>query len=193
MATCDKAIAKSIESSCNVKKGIARKGKIISRADIIDTDLGNVPSNHTLSKITSSKAAYDIVAPGTTPFSGLLQSMNVGTYANDFAVDIPIVILNNNPDVVDIVEGLANGEYVIVLENKDGGDDSNSGKYQVYGWEIGLKASAATREPYGDNPGWNVTMHEEGASAAGIFLSEAGWKALDETPAPAEPAEPAEQ
>lgn len=179
MAICDAVIAANIESSCNVKKGISRRGKILNRSEITSEDLGKVPSGNLLTSIASSGEAYDIIVPGSTPFSGLQQNMNVGTYMADFGVDIPIVILNNNPAIAQVVTNLANGEYVMVLENNDGGGgDANDGKYQVYGWEIGLRASAATREPYGDNPGWTVTMHEEGAGSAGIFLSEDGWKAL---------------
>ena len=42
-----------------------------------------------------------------------------GTYRSSFTNTVAIVILANDPDVsADVIDGLANGTYVVVLENK---------------------------------------------------------------------------
>lgn len=174
MAYCDSVIAANIENPCSVKKGMQRVGKILNRSSI--EGVGEVPSGNLLDSITGSQA-YDVVVPGNNPFDGLSQSIESGTYTNSVTSDIPIVILNNDPTVAGVIKTLMNGSFVLIVENNDGGADGN-GKYQVYGWENGLRASAGTREPYGDNPGWTVTLHEEGASEPAIFLKKSGWDAL---------------
>lgn len=174
MAYCDSIINQGIENPCSVKKGVQRVGKIINRSGI--TGVGVVPSGNILDSITGSQA-YDVVVPGNNPYEGLAQNIETGTYTNNATTDVPIVILSNDPTTAKLIKGLMNGSYVLVLENNDAGTDGN-GKYQVYGWENGLRATSAQREPYGDNPGWLVTLHEEGANEAGIFLKQSGWTAL---------------
>ena len=82
------------------------------------------------------------------------------------------VILDSGPDVTgDIIDKLANGKFVIVLENVFGGTDSKN-KFEVYGFEQGLKMTAGSRDLYSDDTdgGWSVTLQEAGAPTSGIFL-----------------------
>lgn len=178
MGVCDTVLQVDIQSPCTVKKGIKRTAKLINRSQI--TNLGvAIKATKLLSAITLKQGgkAYKAVVPGDRPFEGLAQNLEVGTYDKTFTTDIPIVILGNDEATAMQIKQLANGTFVLVVENNDY-TGTDTGRYQVYGWECGLKISAATREPNGDNPGWAITLHEEGATEAAIFLAAAGWTAL---------------
>lgn len=91
---CNTLIAHDIEASCESLgiKGLEADGKIINRADIdfsatvFDT---NNPSIIKSLVLKTGKKAYDISQLGNTPFTGLVQNLNVGTYINTWTTDIP--------------------------------------------------------------------------------------------------------
>lgn len=182
MGVCDTVLAGDIKSPCTVKKGMKRTAKLINRSQITNLNAVNnaaIKITKLLSAITLKQGgkALKVVVPGDRPFEGLAQNLEVGTYDKTFTTDIPIVILGNDEATAMQIKQLANGTFVLVVENNDY-TGTDTGRYQVYGWECGLKISAATREPNGDNPGWAITLHEEGATEAAIFLAAAGWTAL---------------
>lgn len=82
------------------------------------------------------------------------------------------MILDNGPDVVkDIINPLANGLFVAILENKYGGKDGKN-TFEIYGFEQGLSATALADDKYSEDTegGWSATLEESGAPSAGIFL-----------------------
>lgn len=175
MGVCEKLLAGNIISQCSMKKGMQSAGKIFNWEEV---DTSEIPDDLVVNEINGQ--SYDVVVPGTTPFDGLAQNLEVGTYENTFSTDVPIIILNNNPEVSKLISSMLYGRFILVVENNDGGAANSNGKHQIYGWENGLTVTAVSREPYGDNPGWAVTLHEEGAGEAGIFLSDTGWNKLFE-------------
>ena len=179
MATesCDYRLAADLVANCEVKpvKGIKSHGIIMNYDDIdsgsISRDASN-PNIVTALILKSGKKAYKMYVPGKSPYTGTKKNMSAGTYRNRFNKDVSIVILDNGPDVShNIIDQLANGTFVIVLENKFPGKDGKN-TFEIYGLEAGLTATALDDDKYSDDTegGWLATLQEENAPTSGIFL-----------------------
>lgn len=83
-----------------------------------------------------------------------------------------MVVLDNGPEVCeDIIEGLANGEYVVILRNKHKGEMGNA-EYQIYGYYQGLRSETIENDKYSEETdgGWTVALKETGAPKAAMFM-----------------------
>ena len=182
MAVCDYMIKQGISPSCDdpIVQGVEQRGVIINRDDI---DFSATTFNSTRKNVIetialkSTKKAYEVVVLGSTPFTGTNTALAAGTYRNTFTNTISLVILDNGPDVCEnVIDGLANGEFVVILENKFKGlqKEENPGDpaFQVYGWYQGLRASEMTNEKYSEDTdgGWAVSLQETRAPKSGVFL-----------------------
>lgn len=177
---CNSLIATDIQADCTNLgiKGLEPDGKIINRADIdfanCVMDNGN-PANPNIIKtlvLKTGKSAYDVAQMGNTPFTGLVSNLNVGSYINTWTTDIPIAILANDPVVAHkVIDALANGEFVLILKNKNRGTAGNA-KYQVFGYAQGCRANAGTRDAYSEDVegGWLVTLQEANHPKSAMFL-----------------------
>lgn len=174
---CESILSKDINFNCDeqVVKGLESDGVIINRSDVdfsatvFDTNSPNIIKSLTLK---SGKRGYEVQQLGNTPFTGAKTDLVVGTYRNTWTHEIPIAILANTPEVSEkIIDGLANGTYVLILRNKSKGTDG-SAEYQVYGYEQGLVVSAGTSEKYSDDTegGWLITLQETAAPKSALFL-----------------------
>ena len=179
MATesCDYRLAADLAANCDVKpvKGIKSHGYIMNYDDIDfgatarSTQNPNIVENLILK---TGKKAYRMYVPGKSPYTGTKKSLSAGTYRNRFNKDVSIVILDNGPDVsYNIIDQLANGTFVIVLENKFAGKDGKN-TFEIYGLESGLSATALDDDKYSDDTegGWLATLQEENAPTSGIYL-----------------------
>lgn len=179
MATqsCDFKLAADLVANCEnpSTKGIRNNGYIINYDDIdLESSVRDEDNPNILTTIAlkSGKKAHRIYVPGKTPFTGTKKSLVAGTYRNNFTKSISLVILNNGPDVVnDIINPLANGQFVVILENKFAGKDGKN-TFEVYGFEQGLSATAIDDDKYSEDTdgGWSATLEESGAPSAGMFL-----------------------
>ena len=174
---CDKLIANDINIACDAMsvKGMEADGLIINRADIdFSATVFNSqnPSIIETLVLKSGKKAYEVAQAGNTPFTGTNSALEVGTYRNTWTHDIPIVVLSNTPEVAhDIIDGLSNGTFVVILRNKFKGSTGDS-EYQVYGYTQGLVASEGTNDKYSEDTdgGWIITLQETGARMSAMFL-----------------------
>ena len=157
---CDNAIKKDILLNCDdpIVPGVEQEGVIINRSDI---DFSTVAFNTTRKNVIetlalkSGKKAYKVVVSGSTPFTGTNTALATGTYRNTFTNTVNMVILANDPDVcADIIDGLANGEYVVILENKAKNllkeENPGDSAFQVYGYYQGLKAAEISNDKYSE-------------------------------------------
>lgn len=189
MGLCDAIIRKDIAPSCDdpIVSGIEQEGVIINRSDI---DFSAVAFNETRKNVIETlalkkgKKAYKVIVPGKTPFTGTTTTMVSGTYRNTVTNTVAITILDNDPDVCnDIIDGLLNGSYVIVLENKYKGlqKEANKGDaaFQIYGYYQGLSASAMENNKYSEETegGWSVTLEETKVPKSGLFLYKTSYEA----------------
>lgn len=185
---CETIIKNDISFDCNnlSVRGLEPDGKIINRSDIdfSKTEFDDTHKNIIKQLVLKSgKKAYDIVQMGSTPFTGVSSTLNIGTYHNTWNHSIPIAVLSNTPEVCDeIIDGLANGSFVVILRNKNKGTDG-SAEYQVYGYANGLVASAGTNEKYSEETdgGWLMTLQETAATKSAMFY----WNTDAETTAKA--------
>lgn len=175
--SCDFKLAADLMANCEnpTTKGLRNYGWIINYDDI---DLEscvrdeNNPNILTTIVLQSGKKAHRMYVPGKTPFTGTNKALADGTYRKTFTKGVNLVILDNGPDVVnDIINPLANGQFVVILENKFGGKDGKN-TFEVYGFEQGLTATALADDKYSEDTdgGWSATLEETGAPSAGIFL-----------------------
>lgn len=184
MATsvCEFLLARDIAASCSdpVVPGFEQDGVIMNRADI---DFGAIELDSTRSNVVSQiamlagKRAYKVRVLGNTPFTGTGTSFVAGTYQNTFTNTVQFVVLDNGPDVCEsVIDALANGRFVMILENNYKGLNKESNKgdaaFQIYGYTQGLAASAIENDKYSEdaNGGWLVTLQETRASKSGMFL-----------------------
>ncbi len=179
MATesCDFKLAADLAANCTVKpvKGIKAHGFIMNYDDIDLEATARDPQNPNIVKsliLKTGKKAYKMYVPGKSPYTGTKKTLSAGTYRNRFNKDVVIVILDNGPDVAhNIIDQLANGTFVVVLENKFPGAD-NKNTFEIYGLEAGLSATALDDDKYSDDTegGWIATLQEENAPTSGIYL-----------------------
>lgn len=191
MATnvCDYLLSQDIAASCTdpVTTGLEQDGIIMNRAEIdfdavtFDAERGNVISQLAM---LAGKRAYKVRVLGNTPFTGTSTSFVAGNYQNTFTNTVQFVVLDNGPDVCEsVIDALANGKFVMILENsfKALNKDKNKGDaaFQVYGYQQGLVASAIENDKYSEdsNGGWMVTMQETKVGNSGMFLYAGSYKA----------------
>lgn len=175
--SCDYQLAADLAASCTIKpvKGIKSHGFIMNYNDIDFEATARDATNPNIVKsliLKTGKKAYKMYVPGKSPYTGTKKSLSAGTYRNRFNKDVSIVILDNGPEVAhNIIDQLANGTFVVVLENKFPGSD-NKNTFEIYGLEAGLTATAMDDDKYSDDTegGWLATLQEENAPTSGIYL-----------------------
>ena len=183
MATgiCEYLIAAGISKDCTdpIKPGLEKRGVIINRADI---DFGKVtysednPNIISALPLKSGKKAYNIYQQTNTPFNGTNKAFAAGTNSNSFTKQVAFIVQDDGPDVArDIIDPLANGEFVVILENKYKklqGTPAGAAAFEVYGFDTGLKQSEGTDDKNSaDTDGcWAITLQETSAPRSGLFL-----------------------
>lgn len=175
--SCDSIIAKAIQANCDnpLVRGMEPDGVIINRGNIDFSKC--VFSNDNKNIITTlllkaKKQGYPVVQAGQTPFTGTQTTLTTGTYHNTFQNQVQIVVLDNGPEVArDIIDGLANGSFVMILRNLTKGANGEA-EYQVYGYYQGLHATEINNEKYSEDTdgGWLVTMQESAAPKSALFF-----------------------
>jgi hypothetical protein len=174
---CDSIIASDINLACEdiVIRGLEPDGLIMNRADV---DLAATVFDATKKNVIKTlvmktgKKAYEVVQMGSTPFTGTQTTLTVGTYKNTFTSNVVLAILSNSPDVAEkIIDGLANGTFVVILKNPNAGTNGDA-KYQIYGYAQGLKASEMTNEKWSEETdgGWLVTLQEASHPKSALFF-----------------------
>lgn len=176
MGLCDSYISRDITVNCdsNQSRGLEEDGIIINRnhIDFTKTVFGDKKNIIKTLVLKAGYRGYEVRSAGATPYTGTLTSMVKGTYRNTWTSTLPIVILANSPEVVEeIVEGLANGTFVVILRNKTKGETGDS-EYQVYGYYQGLMAETIENDKYSEETdgGWLATLQETGSPKAAMFL-----------------------
>lgn len=173
---CDSLISQGIEQNCDIPiaKGLEPDAVIINRADIdFSKSVFDETSKNMLKSLIlkSGKKGYPVIQQGSKPFTGAKISLATGTYRNTFTNEIPIVVLDNGPEVSqNVIDALANGSFVIVTKNVHKGVNGEA-EYQVYGYYQGLRATAIDNDKYSDDTegGWLVTLQETSVPKSALF------------------------
>lgn len=200
---CEKILTQCIKPDCEkpLFAGVDSEALILnfSQIDKITTDdnNGNIITGITMKTYEVEVPAHDDVPAttddvpycgyickqlGNTPFSGTQVEMTEGTYGNRFTNTVVLAVNDNGPEIChNIIDMLANGKFVVIMKNdyRNSDTDANN-KYQVYGAKKGLRASAISREVYGDNESaYIVTLTEENAPMSGMFFYVTSESATD--------------
>lgn len=182
MGLCDDLLKRDIVPSCDdpVVGGIEREGVIMNRDDVdFSATSFNATRKNVLESLVmkASKKAFKCIVPGKTPFAGTKTVLVEGKYRNAFDNTIGLVVLGNDPDVCsEIIDGLANGTYVVVLENKYRGAHKattpGDAAFQVYGYYQGLTAATIENDKYSEETegGWAVSLVEKRVPKSALFL-----------------------
>lgn len=181
---CESIISRDIAVDCDemVVRGLEANGVIINRNDIDFSATVFDETNKNIIKTLALKAGkkgYSVAQLGNTPFTGTQSTLNVGTYRNSWTHQIPLAVLANNPDVCEkVIDALANGEFVVLLRNKN---KTAKGEYQIYGYAQGLVASEGANEKYSEETdgGWLITLQEINTPKCALFF----YDTSDETTA----------
>lgn len=182
MSYCNGKLSQEISPNCEnrVVGGIEKEGVIMNRSDI---DYGGVVYDATRKNVIKTLAlktgakAYKVIVPSNTPFSGTSVTMEAGTNRNTFTKKIGFVIFDSGPDVSEnIIDGLATGEFVCILENKhkslNKAENAGDSTFEVYGLTQGLKATTLENDKNSEDTegGWNVELTETKDPNSGIYL-----------------------
>lgn len=190
MSYCDQLISQDIVTDCKnpITRGIEQEGVIVNRKDIdfsqvvYEADSETDPIVKGRENVISTiglkvgARAYKVIIPTNQPFGGTVTTLETGTNRNTFTQNVGMVILDNGPDVCqNIIDGLATGEYVCILENKyknlnktvRPGDSS----FQIYGFYQGLKATTLEDDKWSEDTegGWNVVLTATKEPKSGMF------------------------
>lgn len=167
---CEHLIAADIAANCAspIRAGVEAVGYIINKADIKSvTEEDGIVS---VIDLLSGKRAYQIQQLGQQPFNGTNNEFVEGDYMNTFNKTVAFAILNNSPSVSkDIIEPLANGEFVVIIENKYK-VDSLQNAFEIIGLEAGARMSSANQNKYDNQSAWTVELLESEVPTANKFV-----------------------
>lgn len=173
---CDKKLAMAIEPDCTnpMVGGLEADGCIMNRADIdfdaCERDEEN-PNLITTLALKSGMRGFPIYQQGNSPFTGSNVAFTAGTFMNKFTKQVNFMVADHSAECCNkIIDQLANGTFVVVMKNKYVGSDKKS-KFEVFGYEAGLKQTEGSRDPYSEDTdgGWAVALQEV-APTSGLFL-----------------------
>ena len=147
----------------------------ISSAPVTDNVISAITmKTHTVGSTETPYCAYTVQQLGNRPYDGSQTELVEGNYGNKFNHTVVLAVPDNGPSIShNIIDALANGRFMAILQNDYVHTGSNAGdnKYQVYGASKGLRASSIVRQVWGDDESfWIVTLVEENAPVSGIFF-----------------------
>ena len=177
---CDFLLQADLVAPCDglSSAGMKNTGYIVNYDDVDwdnltrDSQNPNIVTNFILK---TGKNAYKVYVPGKTPYTGTNKALATGTYRNKFTKQVKLVVLSNGAAVShDIIDQLANGRFVVILENDFQGATKDN-TFEFYGLELGCAATEMSDDKYSEDTdgGWAVTLEETNAPTSGIFYLKA--------------------
>ena len=178
---CDFQLQADLVAPCEgmSSAGLKNTGYIVNYDDVDWDNITRDPQNPNIVKtfvLKTGKHAYKAYVPGKTPFTGTNKALATGTYRNKFTKQVKLVVLSNGAGVChDIIDQLANGRFVVILENDFQGATKDN-TFEFYGLELGCAAAEMSDDKYSEETdgGWAVTLEETNAPTSGIFYLKDG-------------------
>lgn len=169
----------NIDVQCSMTDGYESLGWIVSRSDV---DFASIKRGYTGTSVKygnnvitqlalkDSKKGY-FIKQLKQAFADTTVALQAGDYRNTFTQNVSFKIFGTGPKVAEIVNGLANDELVVILEQKEKGVDGESA-FRIFGLTNGLVASATDQNQYDEaiGAGWSITLTEEGSTNAAEYL-----------------------
>jgi hypothetical protein len=173
MATCDAIISRDITPNClnPLVRGLEDAAIIINRDDIdFDTCTFDTTNKNQLKTLVlkTGKRGYTAKQLGDS-FSGTGTSMVKGTYKNRFDNTFNLLISDNDPSVKEDIINIANGTFVVVVENKhknlSKATTPGDSTFEIFGFDAGLNAETIESLKYDEETqgGWLISLKETGS------------------------------
>lgn len=174
MALCEKKISACIAADCDkpIYTGIDAKAWLFNKEDVNITFSEDDANVITDINMIGTAVGYTVTQFGKTPYSGTATNMVEGNASNKFNNTFMFIVPDNSHTASNkVIDNLANGKFVAVINNEYEGSDGES-HYQVYGSKKGLTASAIDNDKYSEDTdgGWQITLVEENTPISGAFL-----------------------
>lgn len=185
MNLCEKLISSCISADCNnpIFNGLEQTAFIFNYQHIVGSlpDTTDESFNGNPNLVTSlilkelsegvTATGYRILNLGKTPFTGTNTAFSAGNIQNRFTETVSFVVPDVSAEAAQLVDNLANGKFVVVLQNSFKGSDG-TGEFQIFGLRKGLTASDISRDPYStDTDGaYQITLTSENVPNSGLFL-----------------------
>ena len=181
---CNGLISQALSTTCkNHPFGFEKDGIIINRSDI---NLGGITfaSNSTnivtTMPLLTGKVGYKVVHFGTKPFNGTKKSgVSKEASPGKMTKTVQFFVPDHDPAVDEnFIDAILNGEFVMILENKDKNETTNDAAFEIFGMQNGLHFTAIEQDTYGDyGSGWLITMEETEAPSSSIYLFDTSYSA----------------
>lgn len=172
---CDFKLQAHLAAPCDgmSNSGLKNTAYIMNYDDVDFDNIEYDTQNHNLiTKFALKRGqAFQAYVPGSTPYTGTNKALATGTYRNKFTKHINLIILNNGAEVANkIIDPLANGRYVVIMENSFQGANKDN-TFEFYGLEQGLAATEMSDDKYSEDTdgGWSVALEEANAPTSGIY------------------------
>jgi hypothetical protein len=171
---CVDLIQQGYQKDCarEPKKGLGREAILINYEDVdwAKVVVGADANIITTLPLKSGKVGYSI-QQFKDPFNGTAKAFHEGTYINSWdKTFVFATITRDQQQSLKLNDPLANGKYVVIVRNEDGGSDGKA-TFEIYGYHNGLKLTAADHNPYGDTYGGDLfTSQEQEAGRSAMYL-----------------------
>ena len=178
---CEGIITQALSDKCvDHPHGFEKIGCIINRGDI-DFSAGTVTGN-ILDQIVllNHVLGFRVLQYGTKPFNGTKKSgVSKESAPGKMNKTVQFFVPDHDPAVDEgFVDAILNGEFVMVLENKDKHPATNNAAFEVFGWHNGLHFTAVEQDTYGDyGSGWLITLEETEAPSSSLYLYKTSYAA----------------
>ena len=178
MALCEKKIKGCIALDCAnpIYAGMESTAYLFNKSDVTLTyeEIDEQKNPNMVTEITlgSGVVGYRIDQFGRTPYTGSNTSMAEGNSFNKFNQTFNFVVSDNSEKASrEILDNLANGKFIAVVQNQYKGSDGRS-EFQVYGANKGLAAVSIDNDKYSEETdgGWAVSLTEENTPVAAVCL-----------------------
>ena len=179
MATCDSIIKRDIQANCenDLQGELENVAWIMNRDDIDFDNCSFGTTNFTLENIVlkPGKTAY-IVHQLNDSFSGAGVEMEEKRFKNTWVTTFPFIIFNNDPETKENVEGIANGRFVVIWENKfkntEKAGTPGDSVFEIVGYKLGLRCKSSKSMKYDadSQSGWVFELKELGGPSTPISV-----------------------
>lgn len=115
---------------------------IIGNYSDIDRDATvTIVTDNVISALGLADLAYEFITYEDTTVGSV--ELEAGTYINELTHQIVLRIFVKNQDIKNFVDQMLNATVFVILENKENGD-AGEVKWEMYGFNSGLKVTALT-------------------------------------------------
>lgn len=174
---CVLAITRDIAEDCEnrIHSGIQHMAIIINKDDILGVAYDPANRRHVTGLTLKPGArAYMLDNVRNNPFTGTNTQLQVGDFRNTYTRTVAFFVpLDGWETSKDILDPIANGKYVVIMQNEwlhtnSKGEIDN--EYQIYGLDKGCTVSSMVQTKYENDDVWSIEMTEEGVANSGRFI-----------------------